>query len=168
MARAQPGLDALPVQPPSPEVTQLETLVRRYYGYFNSRRFDDAAAFVDPQASFTYPVGKEHLIGRAGYRELARRWVEGFPDARINITTVLVPDERTVITEWIGEGTHTGSLELPGFPVLPATGRHARLPMREFVTIANRRIVSSRLEFDPDEMLRRLGFSGSGSAGFSR
>lgn len=159
MARAQAGLAALPVQPLSPRVMQIETLVRRYYGYFNARRFDDAAAFVDPQAVFTYPVGKEHLIGRAGYRELTRRWVEGFPDAHINITTVLVPDERTVVTEWIGEGTHLGSLELPGFPVLPASGRHARLPMRESLTIADRLIVASRLEFDPDEMLRRLGFT---------
>lgn len=161
MARAQSGFDALPQQLPSLKVTQLETLVRRYYGYFNARKFDDAAAFVDPQAVFTYPVGKEHLIGRAGYRELTRRWIEGFPDARINITTVLVPDDRTVVTEWIGEGTHLGPLELPGFPVLPASGRHARLPMREFVTIDDRRIVASRLEFDPAEMLRRLGFTGS-------
>ena len=158
MARAQSGFDALPLQPLSFNVTQLESLVRRYYGYFNARRFDDAAALVDPQAVFAYPVGKERLIGRAGYRELTRRWVEGFPDARIDITTVLVPDDCTVVTEWIGEGTHTGSLELPGFQALPASGRHARLPMREFVTIADRRIVASRLEFDPDEMLRRLGF----------
>lgn len=144
---------------PSRKITEIETLVRRYYGLFNARRFDEAARMVDPQAAFIYPVGKEHVIGRAGYRELASRWVEGFPDGRINITTVLVPDESTAVTEWIAEGTHTGALDLPGFPVLPATGRHASLPMREFLTFADRRIVACRLEFDPDELLRRLGIS---------
>lgn len=150
-------LDAAPAPPPSPKITEIEALVRRYYGLFNARRFEEAARMVDPQAVFAYPVAKERLIGRAGYRELASRWVEGFPDGRIDITTVLVPDDSTAVTEWIAEGTHTGALDLPGFPMLPATGRHARLPMREFVTIADRRIVACRLEFDPDEMLRRLG-----------
>jgi predicted ester cyclase len=157
MARAKPNPDAAPAPTPSPKVAEIEALVRRYYGLFNARRFEEAARMVDPQAVFIYPIGKEHLIGRAGYRELASRWVEGFPDGRVTITTVLVPDEHTAITEWIGEGTHQGTLELPGFPSLAATGRHARLPMREFVTIAEGRIVNSRLEFDPDEMLRRLG-----------
>ena len=159
MARVQTGFDSSPPTLSLVKAMQTETLVRRYYELFNARRFDDAAKFVDPQAVFIYPVGKEHLIGRAGYRELARRWVEGFPDARIAITTVLVPDDRTAVTEWIGQGTHLGDLELPGFPVLAATGRHAQLPMREFVTIDNGQIVASRLEFDPDEMLRRLGIS---------
>jgi steroid delta-isomerase-like uncharacterized protein len=137
---------------------QIEALVRRYYDLFNERKLDQAERFVDPQAVFTYPVGKEHLIGRAGYRELARRWLEGFPDARADIMTVLIPDERTAVTEWIGHGTHLGTLELPGFRPLPPTGVHAQLPMREIVNIADGRIIKSRMEFDPIEMLRRLGF----------
>ncbi len=138
---------------------QIETLVRRYYELFNQRRLHEAERFVDSQAVFIYPVGKEHLIGRAGYRELARRWLEGFPDARIEITLVLVPDDRTAVTEWIGKGTHQGTLELPGLPVLAATGRRAQLPMRETVTIANGRITVSRMEFDLDELMRRLGIT---------
>lgn len=136
---------------------QMESLVRRYYDLFNQRKLDEAERFVDPQAVFTYPVGKEHLIGRAGYRELTRRWLEGFPDARIEITGVLMPDSRSVATDWIGHGTHLGTLELPGFPALPPTGTHTHLPMREIVTIEDGRIVASRMEFDPAEMLRRLG-----------
>ena len=136
---------------------QIEALVRRYYELFNERKLDDAERFVDPQAVFTYPVGKEHLIGRAGYRELARRWLEGFPDARADITTVVVPDDHTAVTEWVGHGTHLGTLELPGFRPLPATGVRAQLPMREVVTIADGRIIKSRMEFDPIEMMRRLG-----------
>lgn len=137
---------------------QMEALVRRYYELFNQRKLDEAERFVDPQAVFTYPVGKEHLIGRAGYRELARRWIEGFPDAHVEITAVIIPDDRTIATEWIGHGTHLGNLELPGFPPLPPGGLRAQLPMREIVTIADGRIIASRMEFDPAELMRRLGF----------
>lgn len=140
---------------------QMETLVRRYYELFNQRKLDEAERFVDPQALFTYPVGKEHLIGRAGYRELTRRWLEGFPDARIEITSVLMPDNRSVATDWIGHGTHLGTLELPGFAALPPTGTRTELPMREIVTIEDGRVIASRMEFDPAELMRRLGISRS-------
>lgn len=157
MVRVQSGADAPIAGVPPARAMQIEALVRRYYEYFNQRKLDDAERFVDPQAVFTYPAAREHFIGRAGYRELARRWLEGVPDGRIMITTVLVPDERTVVTEWIGQGTHLGTLELPGFPPLAATGVHAQLPMREILTIQDNRIIASRMDFDPEELLRRLG-----------
>lgn len=143
----------------SPAVTafQLDTFARRYYECFNHRRFEEAEMFVDPRALFTYPLAKEHLIGRAGYRELTRRWLAGFPDARIDITGVHVIDETTVSTDWIGEGTHLGLLELPGLPAIPATGVRTRMPMRETITIADSRIVASRMDFDPADLARRLG-----------
>jgi predicted ester cyclase len=155
MARMQVFGDPAPV-PFHVAPVQLETLARRYYELFNQRKLDDAERFVDPQAVFTYPLAKEHLIGRAGYRELVRRWLEGFPDARITITRVTVRDDRVVRTDWVGAGTHRGRLDLPGFPGLPATGVHTELPMRETITIGNGLIVESRMEFDPIELLRRL------------
>ena len=136
---------------------QTEAFARRYYECFNQRWFEEAEMFVDPQAMFTYPLAKEHLIGRAGYRELVRRWLEGFPDARISITGVHVIDDRVAVTDWIGEGTHLGLLELPGLPPIPATGVHAEMPMRETITIIDGRIVGSCMEFDPAELARRLG-----------
>lgn len=147
---------------PSPAVMlptpfQLDTFARRYYECFNQRWFEEAEMFVDPRALFTYPLAKEHLVGRAGYRELVRRWLAGFPDARIDITGVRVLDDRTVVTDWIAEGTHLGLLELPGMPAIPPTGIRARMPMAETIVIADGRIVSSRMEFDPVDLARRLG-----------
>lgn len=63
----------------------------------------------------------------------------------------------TVQTDWIGEGTHTGVLELPGLPPIPATGRHAQFPMRETIRIVNGLIAESRMEFDPASLRRLLG-----------
>lgn len=136
---------------------QIEAFTRRYYDLFNQRRFDEAERFVHPQAVFTYLAAKEHLIGRAGYRELTRRWIHGFPDARLTITSVSQVDADTVQTDWIGEGTHLGALEVPGLPPIPATGVRAQLPMRETIRIAGGLVVESRMEFDPHELRRRLG-----------
>ena len=138
---------------------QLDTFARRYYECFNQRWFEEAEMFVDPRALFTYPLAKEHLIGRAGYRELVRRWLAGFPDARISITGVHVMDGATVSTDWIGEGTHLGLLELPGLPAIPATGVRTRMPMRETITLADGNIVASRMDFDPADLARRLGLA---------
>ena len=136
--------------------SRIETFTRRYYGLFNERRLDEAEGLVDVQAVFTYPAAKEHFIGRAGYRELAQRWAQAFTDATLTITSVTVSGD-TVVTEWIGEGTHLGTLNLPGFPAVPATGMKAQLPMRETIRIVNGSIVESTMDFDPDELRKRLG-----------
>lgn len=136
--------------------SRIETLTRRYYGLFNERRFDEAEALVHPQAVFTYPLAREHFIGRAGYRELVRRWSEAFPDATLSITSVTVSGT-SARTEWVGEGTHLGTLELPGFPPIPSTGRQAQLPMCETIRIVHGLVVESLMEFDPWELRRRLG-----------
>ena len=136
---------------------QLDTFARRYYECFNQRWFEEAEMFIDRGALFTYPLAKEHLVGRAGYRELVGRWLAGFPDARIAVTGVHVIDETTVSTDWIGEGTHLGLLELPGLPAIPATGVRTRMPMRETITVIDSCIVASRMDFDPADLARRLG-----------
>jgi predicted ester cyclase len=142
----------------SAKALHTEVLARRYYDMFNSRSFDEAERLVDPQAVFIYPAAKEHFIGRAGYRELVRRWLQGVPDGRLMVTNVTVRGVETVQTDWIGEGTHTGVLELPGLPPIQATGRHARFPMRETIRIVNGLIAESRMEFDPAALRRVLGF----------
>lgn len=136
--------------------TGIEAFARRYYQLFNDRRFEEAEALVDPQAVFSYPVAKEHFIGRAGYRELVQRWTEAFPDALLTITRVEVSRD-TACTECIGEGTHQGLLELPGLPRVLPTGVKAQLPMRETIRVINNLVVQSRMEFDPHELRRRLG-----------
>ena len=137
---------------------QLEIFARRYYDLFNQRLFDEAEHFIDPQAVFIYPLAREHFIGRAGYRELVRRWVTAFPDAVVSITDVSLADGPTIHTDWIGQGTHLGVLELPGIPPIPPTGIRAQLPMRETIRLSDGLVIESKMEFDPLELRRRLHF----------
>jgi len=136
--------------------SELEAFTRQYYRLFNERRFEEAEACVDPQAVFIYPAAKEHIVGRAAYRELVQRWAQAFPDASLMIVRVQVSDD-TARTDWIATGTQEGVLDLPGLPGISPTHRQAELPMRETIRVVNGLIVESRMEFDPDELRRRLG-----------
>ena len=136
--------------------SRIETFTRRYYNLFNERRFDEAEGLVHPEAIFHYPASREEFIGRAGYRELARRWEEAFPDAALLITELTVIGE-TVSTEWIGTGTHLGVLDIPGFPTIPPTMLAVQLPMRETIRVGDGQIIESRLEFDAEALRRGLG-----------
>ena len=135
---------------------QTEILARRYYECYNQRDFDAGERHVDPQAVFTYPRSSQQFIGRPGYRELARRWVSAFPDSSHSIVHVRVLDVSTVCTDWVMHGTHLGVLSLPGLAPMPATEIHADLKLRETIRIANGMIVESVLDFDPDDLRRRL------------
>jgi predicted ester cyclase len=139
--------------------TALQTafLVHRYYALFNERRFDEAELLVDPQALFTYPGAREHVVGRAGYRELVRRWVEASPDGRIRIADLVLDDAQVARVSLIAEGTHSGVLDLPGLPRIPPTHRHAQFPMQEILTWAKARLIVVRLEFDTAALQRLLG-----------
>jgi predicted ester cyclase len=137
------------------QALQVEAFARRFYTFFNERRFDEAEAMVDQQALFSYPGARDGMIGRAGYRELVRRWIEAFPNGRLLILAVHVHGE-TAATEMIIRGIHDGVLELPGLAPLPPTGRRARLLLRETITVRHGLIASVRMEFDRGEVRRAL------------
>ena len=131
-------------------------IARRYYRYFNERRFDEAGEFVHPEATFYYVPTKQRLMGRAGYRALVAAWLIAFEDAEIEITSLLEIDDHTVQVDFIGRGTHTGDLALGEDFSIPATGAHTDLPFRDTLTFRSGFIVGSRLEFDAEELRARL------------
>lgn len=135
---------------------QLEAFARRYYTFFNERRFDEAESMVDQQALFSHPGAREGLIGRAGYRELVRRWIGGFPNGRVSIGAMRIHGDMAVADLQV-RGTHSGVLELPGLPPIQPTGRRARFSMRETLSVEGGLIVRVRREFNPDEIGRVLG-----------
>jgi predicted ester cyclase len=134
----------------------LEQMVRRYYELFNERKLDEAAEFVDRQATFHYLPTRQRLIGRAGYRALVAAWLNAFEDAQLEIRSVLVLNDHSVQIEFVGHGTHTGDLELGEALSIPATGRKAELPFHDILEIRNGVIISAELDFDVEEMKRRL------------
>lgn len=133
-----------------------EQIARRYYELFNDRRIDEAKELVDTQATFHYVPTRQRLVGRAGYQALATAWLTAFEDAQLDIRAIRVVDHDSVEVEFLGRGTHTGDLVLGDTLVIPATGRSAELPFHDRLTIRDGQIVEAQLDFDVEEMKRRL------------
>jgi predicted ester cyclase len=132
-----------------------EKLARLYYQLFNERRLDEAGQLVHPQAVFHYIPTRQRLVGRAGYRALAAAWLNAFEDARLDVQRVTVSGD-TVDVDFIGHGTHTGELVLGETFSLPATGRETELPFHDRLEVRDNLIARSELDFDVEEMKRRL------------
>lgn len=132
-----------------------DVIVRRYYDLFNRRALDQAEQLVSTQAIFHYPH-KQRVIGRRGYRELARMWLDAFPDARIEIQRLTVEGANVVRAELIGSGTHEGTLAFTSAVMLPPSGRRAELPFSERLEVIDGRIANTWLSWNVDEMVRRL------------
>jgi hypothetical protein len=133
-----------------------EQIARRYYQLFNERRLDEAEQLIDTQGVFHYIPTRQRLVGRAGYRALAASWIHAFADAQLDVEYVHVLDGTVVRVEFVGRGTHTGDLVLGDTLVIPATGRAAMLPFHDRLDIRGGLVVTSELDFDIDEMKRRL------------
>jgi predicted ester cyclase len=132
-----------------------ERIGRRFYELFNDRHFDQAEQLVDPYATFHYVPTRQRLIGRAGYRALAAAWVHAFPDAHLDIVSVVADGDAIAIT-FTGRGTLTGELVLGERVVIAPTGRRAELPFQDRLVIKEGLILESELNFDLEEMKKRL------------
>lgn len=137
------------------EADAAAALVRRYYDLFNERRFDDAARLISPDASFIHRPTKERLVGPAGYRTFAAAWVRAVPDAQVKIVDIAIESGMWVKVNFVGHGTHTGTLDL-GEIRFPPTGRHVELPFCQHFNIQGGEIVEAVLEFDLQTMQRML------------
>ena len=133
-----------------------EQIARRYYQLFNARQLDEAAAMVDGQAIYYYLPTRQRFIGRAGFHALMGLWLNAFDDAQLHIVSALALNDHSVQIEFLGKGTHTGDLVLGESLRLPATGRTAELPFRNLFEIHNGIIIGVELDFDVEEMKRRL------------
>jgi hypothetical protein len=141
-----------------------EQIARKYYELFNQRNFEAAAEMVDRAAAFRYLPSKQHMIGRAAYKELAAMWLHAFEDGQLQIASVTPVGADTVVVELVGRGTHTGDLVLGDAVRIPATGVAGALRFRETLRVRDGRIVDVELDFDLDELkrlLRRYPQSGS-------
>lgn len=134
----------------------LTQVARHYYELFNARDLAAAEGLVHPSAVFRYPHSREHLVGRAGYRQLVRRWLQAFPDAVATVERLTLLGDDVVEVHIVGRGTHQGALAFGGLLDLPATGLASVLPFRDVLHFRDGQIIESTLRFDVMEMLRRL------------
>ncbi len=94
--------------------------------------------------------------GPDGYKQMILFFAEGFPDSGIEITNLFATEDQAVV-EFIGRGTNTGPLHMPGGDV-PPTGRAVELRFCDVYRIENGKIVSYRSYYDALSFMQQLGF----------
>lgn len=132
-----------------------ETLIRRYYEAFNSRRLDVAQALLDADAQIEHRA-IERKRGSDAYLTFTQRWLTAFPNGQITIDSIHAVGENWYEVALVGEGTHEGDFDMGPLGLLKASGVRARLSFRHLFEIRNGRITSSTLSFDTQDLIRQL------------
>jgi steroid delta-isomerase-like uncharacterized protein len=104
----------------------------------------------------TVPTG-ETFRGHEGFRQFMEGWSDAFPDGRAEDTNVYVGEDFAV-TEFVGRGTHTGTLRTPAGEI-PPTERSVEWPLCEVYQIRDGKIVRGRTYFDAATLMDELGFT---------
>jgi steroid delta-isomerase-like uncharacterized protein len=131
------------------------SIARRLYDGWNERAFDEVVQYAADDAELTTVGTGDVLRGKDGARKYNENWANGFPDGRITIDRVHA-DGDTVIVEFTGRGTHTGTL-VTSMGDIPATGRSMTLKLCDVIEFRDGLIVRQRSYFDTGSMMAQLG-----------
>jgi steroid delta-isomerase-like uncharacterized protein len=129
-------------------------VVRRVYTTFNDHDLDAAAALVTDDFELVDVATGLTYHGSAGFREWLAPWLAAVPDARTEVTSLIVQGD-WVATEHTGRGTHSGSLPTPGGE-LPPSGRPVELRFGEFFELRGGKIARLRAYWDVGTLLRQV------------
>jgi steroid delta-isomerase-like uncharacterized protein len=131
---------------------------------FNSHDVDGLIAMYADDAEFRGPGGLV-LRDKAGIEQFTRGWFQGFPDCRIDASSVIESGDR-IIEEAVFVGTHTGVFPTP-MGDIPPTGRRVEGRFVDVFEFRDGRCVSDHLYFDRMELMEQLGLvpEPAGSAG---
>jgi ketosteroid isomerase-like protein len=125
------------------------------YDAFNRRDFASLDAIYDERTEIINLATGERLVGVAGVTRFMKAWVEGFSDAKAEITDIKQAGD-TVICEFRGTGTHDGVFKAPAGDI-PATGKKVDVQFCDVLRIENDRVVQIKSYFDSGTFARQLG-----------
>jgi steroid delta-isomerase-like uncharacterized protein len=131
------------------------TIARRLYDGWNERAFDEIADYTTDDSELVVVGTGDVFKGREGALKYNQNWADGFPDGRITIDNMVASGD-TVVTEFSGHGTHTGTLRT-SMGDIPATGRSLTLHLCDVLEFRDGKIVRQRSYFDSGSMMAQLG-----------
>ena len=135
-------------------MSETADLVREHYRLFNERDWSIASRIYSPDVVVTEP-GSGTTVGVEGVLAHSQGFAAGFPDARLELVT-LVDDGHRVVIEGLFVGTNTGPMGTPQGE-LPATGRSLRLRYADVWESEAGRITNHRVYYDQMEFAMQLG-----------
>lgn len=131
------------------------SIARRMYEIFNERAFDDLADYVTDESELLVVGTGDVYRGYDGARQFEENWATGFPDGKITVDHVHRAGD-TVIVEFTGRGTHTGTLATSMGDIGP-TGKSLTLHLCDVIEFKDGKITRTRTYFDTGSMMAQLG-----------
>ena len=132
-------------------------IAKNMYGLFNDRKLDELTKCVTNDVTWTNLATGETFKGPSGFREFCQKWITAFSDCRVDLQNQ-VADEGTVVSEFVGRGTHDGPMTTPQGTIAP-TKKKIDVRFCEILRITNGKVSEAHLYFDTATMLRQLGVS---------
>ena len=131
------------------------SIARQLYTSWNDRDFDRTAELVADGGEIVLVGSGTRFVGPDGVKEFDRMWADAFPDGKVEIDELISAGD-TVVVQYTGRGTQTGTLRSPGGDI-PATGRSVTLQLCDVIRLENGKITSLLTYFDSASLLTQLG-----------
>ncbi len=134
------------------------SIARQIYDDWNAREFERIADQATDDAEIILVGSGTRFAGREGSLQYSRSWGDAFPDGRIEVDNLIAAGD-TVVVEFTGRGTQTGTLSTPAGDI-PATGRSVTLQFCDVLEFtSDGKIKSQRTYFDSASLLAQLGIT---------
>jgi len=134
-------------------IEQNKMLVQRFFAEVcNGRKLEVAEELFSNDHIYHDPSSPGIGPGPEGIKQLIGTYQTSFGDAAWNVQKMMDAGQDTVVTLWVGSGTHTGAL----LGIAP-TGKTVSVPGVWIHRIADGKIVESWNAWDALGMLQQLG-----------
>ena len=131
--------------------TDLATFAKVINRAWNSHEIENVLCFYSSQY-VGEDVGQAFLLrGHEGIRIMLENYWRAFPDLEFILTDMVVQDSR-VVTVWMAEGTHQGTILN-----IPPTGRRVAVRGVSIIDVRDGLVVRGQYIWDLAGMLRHMG-----------
>lgn len=136
---------------------------RKAIDAFNSGRLDDWMTMVAPDVELITPMAGT-IKGRDAFKGYFAQMRETFPDARVDIKTI-VAEGNVGVTEYTFTGTHKGPMRTATGDTIPPTNKVLTGPAMDIAVLDDKGTLKSlRQYFDVANALQQLGLMPQPSA----
>jgi steroid delta-isomerase-like uncharacterized protein len=136
-------------------------LARQWFKAIEDHEVDAAVELLDPDVDFSAPGAQ--FKGSDATRPFLQGYVDGFPDARFEISNLFASGDRAFV-EAIYRGTNTGAMQSPQGE-MPPTGKAVEIPFATAFLIRDGRIAEQHAYWDQMSFLGQLGLVPEGPPG---
>jgi steroid delta-isomerase-like uncharacterized protein len=136
-------------------------LARQWFQAIQDHDVDGAVQLLDPDVDFYAPAAQ--FKGTEAVRPFLQGYVDGFPDARFELSNVFASGDRAMV-EARYVGTNTGAMQSPTGE-MPPTGKSVDLPFATAFLIRDGRIAEQHAYWDQMAFLGQLGLIPGGPPG---